>query len=421
MINKDIERSSRSTKKTKWSWYLYDFANSILIINGSLYFPQWVISLKGVSDFWYNMSFVASSIFILLIGPALGYLADKRLKAYSLLVISTIVLIISGCLVGLAPLIKQETIQVQVALISFFLVLVSYQLSLVFYNAMLGSVSKPSKLINTSATGLAWGWIGGIVAIFFGLLFINGYLPSINTPGGMRTVLPSAIVTGFLSVVSLCGLKSMAQKSEGELIINKISIMDFWKTIRTRMVLIFLISYVFFSDAILTLQNNSTIYMEKVFHFSDDIKAYMFIMVLLTGAIGAWLSTPVVRKLGLKKSLLGVLLAWTIVVVFTGLASSSAWFTVWFAVIGLLNGAVWAIARVVYLILIPSNLKNSMFGIYSSFERFASILGPMIWSAFLYADINGKGYRFAWLSMAAFLLIGAIVLSRIPHIEINKE
>lgn len=417
----DISIPTIDGEKAKWSWYLYDFANSILVINGSLYFPQWVIKLKGVNDFWFNMSFALSSIFILLIGPMIGYLADKKFKAYSLLVISTIVLIVSGCLVGMAPLIKQETLQGQLALISFFWVLVSYQLSLVFYNAMLGSVSKTGKLMNTSASGLAWGWIGGIVAIFFGLLFSKGYLPSINAPEGMKTVLPSAIVTGILSLISLYGLRSVAHQSGGELISTKISVGFFWKTIKTRMILIFLISYVCFSDAILTLQNNSTIYMEKVFHFTDDTKAYMFIMVLLTGAIGAWLSVPIVRKLGLKKSLLGVLLAWTVVVVLSGMTFSEVWFTVWFAIIGLLNGAVWSIARVAYLIMVPSNLKNTMFGIYSSFERFASILGPMIWSACLYININIQGYRLAWLSMAVFLLIGTIILSRIPSIETEKE
>lgn len=422
MTENNTDNLTGNSNKIKRNWYLYDFANSILVINGSLYFPQWVIGLKGINDFWFNMSFVASSVFILIIGPILGYFADKKSKAYSMLVLSTITLIISGCVVGLSPLIRQEYLQGIVALVSFFWVLVSYQLSLVFYNAMLGSVSKSNKLVNTSANGLAMGWIGGIIAIFFGLLFVKGYLPSIGIDGGMNTVLPSAIVTGILSIISLYGLRSLAKESATtEPTIIKITFADFWKTIRTRIVLIFLISYVFFSDAILTLQNNSTIYMEKVFNFSDDTKAYMFIMILLTSAIGAWLATPIAKKFGLKKSLLGVLWAWTIIVVFAGLTTSSSWFTVWFAMIGLLNGAVWTIARVVFLILIPPNLKNSMFGIYSSFERFASVLGPMIWSAFLYINIIGHGYRMAWLSMGVLLLIGATVLSKIPNFELNKE
>jgi len=42
----------------RYGWYLCDFANSILIINGGLYFPQWIVKSNGVSDFTYNLMFV---------------------------------------------------------------------------------------------------------------------------------------------------------------------------------------------------------------------------------------------------------------------------------------------------------------------------------------------------------------------------
>jgi len=61
---------SRKMRKDIVGWYLYDFANSFLIINGSLYFPQWIIGPTNTeSDFWYNFAFVASSVvpFLLLL------------------------------------------------------------------------------------------------------------------------------------------------------------------------------------------------------------------------------------------------------------------------------------------------------------------------------------------------------------------
>ena len=33
-------------------WTLYDFANSIVVVVFFLYFSQWLVVDKGVSDFW---------------------------------------------------------------------------------------------------------------------------------------------------------------------------------------------------------------------------------------------------------------------------------------------------------------------------------------------------------------------------------
>ncbi len=39
-------------------WSLYDFANSIVMIVFFLYYSQWLVVDRGVSDFWFNMTFV---------------------------------------------------------------------------------------------------------------------------------------------------------------------------------------------------------------------------------------------------------------------------------------------------------------------------------------------------------------------------
>jgi UMF1 family MFS transporter len=398
-------------RKTRLGWYLYDFANSILVINGSLYFPQWVIGQRYVNDFIYNLMFVLSSIAIIVVGPSFGYVADKKAKSYFYLRISTLVLFISGLMVGIAPLIKDDISRAVIALSGFFFVLVAYQFSLVFYNAMLGMVSEPRQHIFSSARGLAWGWIGGIAAIFFGLLFINGYLPTFGIAGGMSSILPSAVLTGILSLISLRMLKHVKEIDSASYISNtsKISFRNVAKTIAGRTILLFLIGYIFFSDAILTIQNNSTIYMEKVFSFTDSTKAYLFLLVLVASALGAWIAALISKKLGLKKTLLIALYVWAGTILLSGSINNAAFFIIFFGIIGILNGAVWTVARVIYLRLIPRELKNTMFGIYSTFERFATITGPLIWSAVL--AFSGK-YQMAWISMALLLTVGALFVNR---------
>jgi UMF1 family MFS transporter len=314
-------------------------------------------------------------------------------------------------MVGIAPLIKDDISRAVIALSGFFFVLVAYQFSLVFYNAMLGMVSEPRQHIFSSARGLAWGWIGGIAAIFFGLLFINGYLPTFGIAGGMSSILPSAVLTGILSLISLRMLKHVKEIDSASYISNtsKISFRNVAKTIAGRTILLFLIGYIFFSDAILTIQNNSTIYMEKVFSFTDSTKAYLFLLVLVASALGAWIAALISKKLGLKKTLLIALYVWAGTILLSGSINNAAFFIIFFGIIGILNGAVWTVARVIYLRLIPRELKNTMFGIYSTFERFATITGPLIWSAVL--AFSGK-YQMAWISMALLLTVGALFVNR---------
>jgi hypothetical protein len=58
-------------------WSLYDFANSFVLITFFLYYSQWLVVDRGISDFWFNVTFVGSSLLFLLTVPVAGLIADK--------------------------------------------------------------------------------------------------------------------------------------------------------------------------------------------------------------------------------------------------------------------------------------------------------------------------------------------------------
>lgn len=418
LIQKPIEANTTNLKpgrSTRWGWYLFDFANSILVINGSLYFPQWIVGQENkVGDVWFNMVFVISSIFLLVLGPTIGFIVDRSGNRLKLLTITSLGLVISGAIVGLSPAIVDQDSRVFVALVAFFFVLVFYQLSLVFYNSMLNAVAGGDNDTKYSGRALAWGWIGGIVAIFFGLVFTKGMLPSVGS-AGMASILPSAILTGILVLVSLLmmrhaddrvGIVSPAEQKPQLTVKEALR-----RLFLNRATLVFLIAYLLYSDAILTLQNNSTIFMDQVHRFSDDSKAYLFILVLFTGAIGAVCVTPLVRTKGLVNTLRIVLFGWIAVTIASGITNNSTTFIVLFAVMGLLNGAVWNVSRVLYHRLVPDSIRNASFGVYSTFERFASILGPIAWSSFLYLGAGTERYQIAWGAMSVFIVFSLLALA----------
>jgi UMF1 family MFS transporter len=300
------------------------------------------------------------------------------------------------------------------------IVLLSYQLSLVFYNALLDRVSASAEFERVSGRGLAWGWVGGIVGVLIGLP-----LSKASPEGGMNAILVSALVAAGLSVISLYLISKSAGHTEIGADRNA-EAKGLWAELdlprRNRAAWVFLLAYFLFSDAILTIQNNSTIYMEVVLKLTDTAKAYQFLLILLTSAMGSLVSVPLVRTVGLKKALRLVLAACAVTVLVTPAFTSAIGFTLIFAILGLVNGAVWNISRVLFFRLIPISRKNTYFGFYSTFERFASILGPVAWSipvTFIHADVFR--YQAAWMTMSVFLFVSILFMTRLRAAAIDNS
>src|SRR5687768_2657522 len=88
--------TSEGSKLSRWGWYLFDFANSILVINGGLYFPEWITKENNVSDFWFNATIVLSSALVLVCAPILGNLFDRKGRRTTYLLITSLMMFSGG-------------------------------------------------------------------------------------------------------------------------------------------------------------------------------------------------------------------------------------------------------------------------------------------------------------------------------------
>ncbi len=86
---------------------------------------------------------------------------------------------------------------------------------------------------------------------------------------------------------------------------------------------------------------------------------------------------------------------------------------------GILFGPVWAISRALVGELAPPHLVASSFSYYVVAERFATFVGPALWSiALVVVGEGARGYQAGLISLMILLIISLFVLKRI---KLNQQ
>src|SRR3989344_8883960 len=262
-------------KRNVFFWTLYDFANSITTVVFFLYFSQWLVVDKGVPDFWYNMIFTIGSVLLLLTAPILGSIADKNGRQQNYFNGITILTFLLFLCVSLITLFFSH--QVFLAILFFLIANYFYQFSFVFYNAFLHHIAPREKWGKISGIGQAGNWLGQIAGILITLPFASGAIYLVGEAGRAQTFLPSAILFFLLALPMLLFFKLPKREDFGQPA-YKINWKEeygsqwsqFKELIKVPNMGMFLLSYFFFNDAIITASNNFPIYLQNVFAVSDN-------------------------------------------------------------------------------------------------------------------------------------------------------
>jgi MFS transporter, UMF1 family len=413
-------------RRRRYGWYLFDFSNSFLIISGGLYFPQWIVLEQGVSDFWFNLSVTLASIALLVTGPVSGYYADCRKNHIIFLYGLSAAMFASALLLGFIVH-SQAAFIVPASLICFGVIMYGYQLSLVHYNAMLRHMTGANQTMITSGLGLAWGWIGGIVGILATYPLATGYVTLGLASSHASIFIMSSLLYGALTTAALLLMRvpdrvrdAPAVPWEEKLTFPRLYLRTAQQlrfALANQRILTFLICYILFAEAILTVQNNSTIVLEVLFDYGDSEKAFLFIGFLVAAAIGAPLVGWVARSITANRTLLLVIIGWGVMLTLAALSSSKLIFAAIFLCLGILFGAIWNLSRVIYATSVPAGSQGAYFGVYACFERITSIVGPMFWTLPLMAVDPPTAYRLALIVMVVFLAGSAIAARRMSKLD----
>jgi UMF1 family MFS transporter len=176
--------------------------------------------------------------------------------------------------------------------------------------------------------------------------------------------------------------------------------------------LLFLAAYLFFNDGIQTVISAATIFGQEQLDLGQSELIMTILLVQFVAFGGALLFGRIARVVGARRTVLGGLVLWCVVVALGYVlpAGRFAPFLALAALIGIVLGGTQALSRSLYSQMIPRGREAEYFSLYQACERGTSWLGTLVFG--LVYQLSDS-YRYAIVALVAFFIVGGALLSRV--------
>lgn len=400
-------------KKRLFIWSLYDFANSIVLMAFLFYFSQWLVIDQGKPAWWYNTALVVSSVLFIITAPFVSKKIDVTKAKIKGLRFWTFLTFIGHIIVSLLVMLSDDMEVFTTVLYT--LATYAYLVCFLYFTPMLNDLSNQENRSWRSGIGQSANSIGQVVGILITLPFING-ITLFGDPGRAQALFPATIIFGLLALPMLIfyreNTSSVPSISKTN---NRSNLFSLFKEVFSYKPLAFLLlAYFLFSDAMLTFANNFPLYLETVYHVTDTVKSILTASILILSAVGAVAFGKIADKNGNLKTLKIVLIAWCFIFLAMVLVNNFKTLIPISLFAGILFGPVWGISRALVGELTPPHLVASSYSYYVVAERFATFVGPAVWSIALITMGEGvRGYQTGLIFLTLLLIISLFVLNKI--------
>ncbi|MBN2716921.1 MAG: MFS transporter [Deltaproteobacteria bacterium] len=413
-----------STKTQRFSWCLFDFANSafptvIITAIYVIYFKDVVVGAGrvGESDRLWGMANSTGAAIVFLLAPILGAIADitgrrrQFLIGFSLLCIfATATLSLTGA--GTVPL----------AMGAFIAALVGFEAATVFYNALLPTLVPPAQMDRLSGNGWALGYLGGlgclgiclpialgktwlhliplVVAVWFGVFAVPAFVFLKDRKTGKSPGLVNAVQMGAARLVGT--LRDIG---------------------RYKNLVRFLVAFFFFNNAVATIIVFAVAFSKDSLAFSTAQNIVLILLMNIVAAPGAFLFGRLASAKGGRRTIVVTLFMWLGVVLGAELAAWPGLFTpqgaqicFWGVAVlaSLCIGATQATSRAFVGQLAPEGRSGEFFGFMAFAGKGSAIVGPLVFG------IVSDGFdsqRMAVLSIGVFFFVGLLLMIPVRDLE----
>ena len=375
-------------KKAVWGWAMYDWANSAFattVMAGffPIFFKQYWSHGVDVNVSTAQLGFGNSiaGLMVALMAPILGAIADKGSCRKKFLIFFTYL----GVLMTASLFLVQKG-QWAGAIFIYAAGIIEFSGAIVFYDALLPTVSEESDIDYISGLGYAMGYLGG------GILFLFNVLMTLMPNRFGLSDAGQAVRISFLSVALWWGLFSIfafvwvpEERKErpaagiGRAIRN--GFFEFIGTLRKirhlKTVFLFLFAYWCYIDGVDTVVRMAVDYGLSIGFESNDLIVAL-LMVQFIGFPAALGFGKLGQHWDVKKAIFLAIGVYGLVTIWAMMMTHKHEFYILAGVIGLVQGGIQALSRSFYSRLIPTDRAAEFYGFYNMLGKFAVIIGPVL-------------------------------------------
>ncbi|MGH3940662.1 MAG: MFS transporter [Pseudonocardiaceae bacterium] len=358
----------------------------------------------------------ASTILQVLILPVTGAIADRTQNKRRML--GLFAFTGSGATVLLALVADTNW---QLGVVVFLVASIGYGASVVVYYSVLPEIATADERDGVSSRGWALGFLGGGIALIVQLtIYLGRDGLGLSEPGAVRVCF---VITGLwwaaFTLIPLSRLRrhQAPQGTERGIAVLTGGFRQLGATLRGAraypLTLGFLGAYLIYTDGITTVVSFSGQYGERELGLARDTLITTILLVQFMAFLGALLHGRVARRFGAKRTIMGSLVVW--IVVITGAyfiqKGDQLQFYLVAAGIGLVLGGTNALSRSLFSQLVPPGKEAEYFSVYEIGEKATTVLGSLLFTTV--AQSTGS-FRPAIVSLVVFFVIGFILLSLVP-------
>ena len=438
-----MKNLQKGSKKLLNAWAFYDWANSVysLVISSAI-FPIFYGALTIVKDaegnnindtvhflgFDFNndalISYVTAAAFLVvsLLSPFLSGIADYVGNKKNFLKFF--------CYLGALSCIGLFWFNLEnlwFGLLCYFLALIGFWSSLVFYNSYLPDIAFPEQQDKISAKGFSLGYIGSVILLILCLVMILKYEMFGFEDEGLPTRL-SFVLTGVwwigFSQYTYYYLPKGTKKAKltKNVMFNGFrELRKIWNSLSHNLQLKrYLGAFFVYSMAVQTIMLIATYFGIKELEWGEqDATMGLIVSILLiqlVAVLGATLTSRIAAKIGNIKTLIFINIIWAFICVYAYFITTPNQFYVAAASVGMVMGGIQSLSRSTYSKMLPENAIDtaSYFSFYDVSEKIGIVIGMFMYG--LIAQITGS-IRNSILFLIIFFIGGVVLLIRVPKIR----
>ncbi len=438
----------KGSKKLLNAWAFYDWANSVYTLTiASTIFPifysaLFISNIKTVQAFGFNfkstalITFVTAFTFFVVAftSPVLSGIADyvgnkKSFMKFFCYVGGT------GC-IGLYWFSLDH---IYLSLLFYFMGLIGYWGSLVFYNSYLPDIAFPEQQDQISAKGFSMGYIGSVILLLINLAMVMkpdwfgfdiGDTEADKNAASLHAMRYSFITVGVWWIVFsqysfyiLPKGVSKGHKVSRDVVLNGLrELKKVWKGLKYDLRLKrYLKAFFIYSMAVQTIMLVAVYFGEEEINWGSNSEKTIglivsILIIQIVAIIGAILTSRASAKFGNIKTLIVINFIWMCLCFYGYFIETPIQFYVTASIVGLVMGGIQALSRSTYSKFLPETKDTtSYFSFFDVAEKIGIVIGMVIFATI--DQITGS-MRNAFLFLFIFFFIGIILLFRVPKNKI---